>query len=622
MIVEMRKVTVLFLESDREAALEALYEMGVVHVVNVEEPAAGEVEQAIEEDLRQGTEAVESVRAALARRKERKGAPPPSEVGNVDVDLAEDATRSPGDTTGARLLNEAARLTADRQQIEKTIAALSAELERVGPLGDFDPALLRELEGRGLFFRWLRAPLDAHLSPPEGAVLNEIGTDEQRRYYILVASMPVDLADLGRAGEAEELRAPERPGGELRAVIEEQEGELDRIDASLAALESRLPELDQAVDELKKASEIAQVRARLGASETIRYLQGYVPAAELPALREAAAQNGWGLSVREPDPTERVPTLLNYPRVVKPMRVLFNVLRIAPDYWEADVSWAFLVFFTVFVGLLVSDAGYGIFVLGLAIFLTVRARGVRSDAVTLLYGLGLSVIVFGALSGSWLGLEKLPSFLEALKLQWFTDDSNVMELCFIIGAIHMTLAHTWTALTVFPQRRFLAQIGWVAIVWSMFFVARALVLNRPFFGPSIYMLGGGVLLVIGFLMPPARMREHLMEYVLLPLTLVGFFVDVISYIRLFAVGVASVAVAESFNGMAAGIGFDFPGVIFAAIILAFGHSLNLALALLAVLVHGVRLNTLEFSAHKGLTWSGFAFRPFGRKPHRYASGTS
>jgi V/A-type H+-transporting ATPase subunit I len=198
-------------------------------------------------------------------------------------------------------------------------------------------------------------------------------------------------------------------------------------------------------------------------------------------------------------------------------------------------------------------------------------------------------------------------------VDWLTDESNVMELCFIIGAIHLTLAHIWTAVTVFPRRSFLAQIGWVAIVWSMFFVARAVVLNRPFFGLTFYVLAGGVLLVIAFLMPPARMREHLMEYVLLPLTLVGFFVDVISYIRLFAVGVAGVAVAESFNGMAAAIGFEFPGAVFAAIILIFGHSLNLALALLAVLVHGVRLNTLEFSAHKGLTWSGFGFRPFGRE---------
>jgi len=95
---------------------------------------------------------------------------------------------------------------------------------------------------------------------------------------------------------------------------------------------------------------------------------------------------------------------------------------------------------------------------------------------------------------------------------------------------------------------------------------------------------------------------------------VNFFVDIISYVRLFAVGVATVAVMESFNGMAASIGFgNVLTAVFAIVILIFGHSLNLVLCALAVLVHGVRLNTLEFSTHKGLSWSGFLFEPFARK---------
>ncbi len=365
---------------------------------------------------------------------------------------------------------------------------------------------------------------------------------------------------------------------------------------------------------------MAEVRAGMGTSDKLCYLQGYVPAPEIPRLQEAAVEHGWGIATREPEPTERVPTLLRLSRGVKPIGVLFNVLRISPAYWETDVSVAFLIFFTLFVGLLIGDAGYGFLMLALAIYLTVRARGVLSDAVKLLYVLSLSVILFGALQGSWLGIAELPAPLAALQVDWFSDQANVMQLCFLIGAVHMTLAHLWTGAVQFPQLAFLAQVGWVAIVWSMFFAASALVLGRPFPSAVVYVLAAGVILVVLFLMPPSRMRQHLMEYVLLPLTLVGFFVDVISYIRLFAVGVATLAVSQSFNGMAASIGYD--GVltaIFAVIILIFGHSLNLALCLLAVLVHGVRLNTLEFSAHKGLSWSGFAFRPFARGSRGYAS---
>lgn len=105
----------------------------------------------------------------------------------------------------------------------------------------------------------------------------------------------------------------------------------------------------------------------------------------------------------------------------------------------------------------------------------------------------------------------------------------------------------------------------------------------------------------------------MINHFLLPLTLVSFFTDIISYVRLFAVGVATVAVMDAFNGMAMSIGFGnmLTGAA-AVLILLFGHSLNLVLAGLAVLVHGVRLNTLEFSTHKGLTWSGHTFHPFSR----------
>lgn len=96
--------------------------------------------------------------------------------------------------------------------------------------------------------------------------------------------------------------------------------------------------------------------------------------------------------------------------------------------------------------------------------------------------------------------------------------------------------------------------------------------------------------------------------------------DIISYVRLFAVGLASVKVAENFNAMATGL-FADPHAwwvtalmgLGAALILVIGHGLNLAMAGLSILVHAVRLNTLEFSNHKGVTWSGYAFAPFRRQ---------
>ncbi|NQT06695.1 MAG: hypothetical protein HQ575_04045, partial [Candidatus Omnitrophica bacterium] len=97
----------------------------------------------------------------------------------------------------------------------------------------------------------------------------------------------------------------------------------------------------------------------------------------------------------------------------------------------------------------------------------------------------------------------------------------------------------------------------------------------------------------------------------LPLSIISAFSDVVSYLRLFAVGYASVIVANSFNNMAMEAGFgSIASGLGAAFILFFGHALNIALGIIAVVVHGIRLNMLEFSGHLGMQWSGREYKPF------------
>jgi V/A-type H+-transporting ATPase subunit I len=98
---------------------------------------------------------------------------------------------------------------------------------------------------------------------------------------------------------------------------------------------------------------------------------------------------------------------------------------------------------------------------------------------------------------------------------------------------------------------------------------------------------------------------------MLPLNVMGSMGDIISYVRLFAVGYASLQVAQNFNAMAVGLNLPlWAKTVPMILILLVGHGINFMLAGLAILVHAVRLNTLEFSNHKGMTWSGYAFNPF------------
>ena len=93
---------------------------------------------------------------------------------------------------------------------------------------------------------------------------------------------------------------------------------------------------------------------------------------------------------------------------------------------------------------------------------------------------------------------------------------------------------------------------------------------------------------------------------------ISCFSNVMSYIRLFAVGLASLAIAQSFNGMAEGLlsGFALP---FGVLVLIIGHAVNLVMGFLSIVVHGVRLNIMEFSGQVGVEWSGYKYEPFKKK---------
>ncbi|MCZ7592247.1 MAG: hypothetical protein M5U15_08870 [Kiritimatiellae bacterium] len=188
-----------------------------------------------------------------------------------------------------------------------------------------------------------------------------------------------------------------------------------------------------------------------------------------------------------------------------------------------------------------------------------------------------------------------------------------MFLSFLLGAIHLTLAHLWNAMRIWNSPRMLAQLGWIGSTWTMFFVACSFVLGQPMPGWLAPLFIVSVVLIVLFMTAPRDLKGEWFNHVMLPLNLVSNFVDLVSYIRLFAVGAASYTVANSFNTMilAGGVKGIVAGLI-AALLLFAGHALNILLCVMGVLVHGVRLITLEFSSHSGISWAGFAYKPFRR----------
>ncbi len=352
-------------------------------------------------------------------------------------------------------------------------------------------------------------------------------------------------------------------------------------------------------------------------------MRGYVPLSKAAALHAAFVGAPMAVFVRDLEPGDEPPTLLVGPRWLEQAHAVFRAVGILPGYDETDVSLPFLCFLTLFSAMLIGDAGYGAVILLGALYVlrrSARRPGGPPQMARLCATIGAGAMVFGAMSGVWFALPQgdLPAVLQALQAPWLADadagaPQRLMLLCFVVGAVHLTLAHLMAAFRVGLQPSSLAHLGWIGATWLMFLLARSMVLGagNPAFLPALAI--SSVALIALFMTPWRRLKQEWFLHVMLPLNLVSNFVDVVSYLRLFAVGSAGVAVAASFNEMAARAHAAY-GLLAGAGVLLFGHSLNLLLCVMGVLVHGVRLNTLEFSSHIGLQWSGTPYRPFGGEP--------
>ena len=381
----------------------------------------------------------------------------------------------------------------------------------------------------------------------------------------------------------------------------------------LCVLTCQRKELGQIKQSLEKELEFHQVLKGMGQNEGLAYVAGYIPSDSVHSLADLAGKQRWGFSISDPSGEDSVPTLIKNPRWVSLISPVFKVIEVVPGYRELDISLWFLLFFSVFFGMLIGDAGYGLIYFILTFWAQRKFGGKVKDKAPfyLFYILSSSAIIWGLLSASFFGQEWLLERSVKPLLPALGDDKNVRTLCFFIGALHLSIAHIWRVLIQFPSLVALTDVGWISILWGAFFLAKVLILGAvmPVCGPWLIYIG--MILVVFFSNPRKNILRGISAGLgTLLLNLINNFTDVVSYIRLFAVGLAGVAVADAFNKMAAGVGFKgiIPGLLSSFILLA-GHGLNVLLGPMSVLVHGVRLNVLEFCTHLDIKWSGFSYRP-------------
>ncbi len=419
----------------------------------------------------------------------------------------------------------------------------------------------------------------------------------------------------------EEVVLPAAEEKRSKELLAETQSELDQNKKLLLALHTQKHVLQAGLDERVRRFDIRNVQfGGLEFNQHVRYWKGFIPVDAVEKFVETAEKHRWGYVVEDPLPEEmeEVPTLVKTPRWAQRIQPVMDFMGLVPGYKEMDVSRVFMVFFTFFTGILVGDAGYGLIFLLITFLVHQKQKFTKSIEFGLIYTLSVSIMFWGVLTGTYFGSETIAEWpvLRNVKVESLAsfggDNLIIQKLMFLIGAVHLTVGHLQVAWKFNNSVRAIAQLGWIAIIWGLFLIVSQMVLGieAPVFMKWLFI--GGALLVALFSKPGPNMIKGMVSSLgSLPLSIINGFSDIISYIRLYAVGLSTVLMASSFNQMAIGDGVTtvVSGVA-AVIILILGHGLNMILAAMAVIVHGVRLNMLEYAGHADVEFSGNEYKPF------------
>ena len=586
MIVPMKKFTVISLAHHGDETVNRLQDLGLLHVQRVPKP---------ETNMADGVaDKLHAVRTALRILEEAAG--PSHEP------AAKDAT--PDEVVGKVL-----SLTEKNAQRRDTLNQLNEEIEKLRVWGEFNPTRIADLATHGVFVKLYSCMPEQVPLLPEGCVLHEIDRDKKAVAFALVGREDVAL-------DIPPVQLPDAPPSELSAQAAELEKEIKNTEIEVTACASQINALEKHEQELEDDHARAVARDQLASAGTLTYLQGFAPAEDTDKFVEAAKQHGWGLIVDDPAPEDHdTPTLIRNPRWLRPVETVFDFIDTFPGYRERDISMVFYLFFSVFYAMLIGDAGYGaVFLIATICIHIWKGKKIPKQALFLMYVLNITTIVWGIITASYFGIT-LPEHA-LVKKAMLLDTSSFNEtvfLCFILALAQLVIAHVWNAVRFINSWQAIAEVGKVGIVIAMYFLANTLILKKHF--PDIMVYVGIISVVLAFVFSCIGKRSSDLVAVVFqfPFSVINTFGDMASYIRLFAVGFASMATAQAFNELAMRVGMNNIATGFlAALILILGHSLNMAMGLLAVMVHGLRLNLLEFSSHLGQEWSGAKYNPLKR----------
>ena len=635
MIVPMKKVSLIIRGSEKDKALKKLRSLGILHI---------EITEGTGERLANLKERVALLESAIFTIGKIKN----TEQKNVN---AADALT---------IATEVNSLDEEKKRCQAEKIALDAELDRLKSWGDIDPSALSDLESKGIEILFYEMPKAEYENLSDNFKTVRIDTTKSTVKFMLFKSNDEEDEKFISSLNVYRLALPQMSTDEMKQRISELYSRIAEIDEIIVSYACYIKSIKQAIKNVEKEIEFETYTTGMSdenlspdnkKSVTVAYFKGYIEAENLDKLKQTAEKNAWGILVEEPSTEDNVPTKLKNNKFVSLIYPLTDFLGTVPGYFEYDISGWFLAFILIFFGIIFGDGGYGLLICAVAAIPIIKSLISKKQIspMFLLVGLfGLSTVLWGTLTCTWFGLspEQLPEWLKSLSVPvisnvyadkiwhpfWtngtagLTTAQNLQIFCFSLALIQLTVAHIKGAIRNKGSVKMLGDIGSILQLLGIYYLVLSLVVNAEVFSFGLVISGipigtaAIVLIAVGFVISFvfSNYEGSIIKSILSSLTnivsvllgVVNVFSDIVSYIRLWAVGLAGAAISATVNELAGPLLGNFMFMILAIILLVFGHGLNMILNILSVIVHGIRLNTLEFSSHLDMSWSGHKFKPF------------
>lgn len=598
MITPMIKYSFLIYHKEYDSFLTNLQDIGVLHIA--------EKANEYDEETQKALDRIKHINDALRFLDKRGQEESPENGGQSATDV----------------INDLRNGREEIDQIEQELITLKKDIDKARPWGDFSKEMKEKLKKLNLTPRFFTINEKRFNTDWENQYYLEVINQEGGNMYFVIFQQGDQEIDI----DAEEVRLPARPLSELEQTYDDKERRIQEInrmfDDYAVKYQKLLREERQRLQAETEFNE-AKNHTERQAEDKIMLLEGWVPDDKEQALTGFLEKQDV-LYVREetqPEDPTQVPILLKnnkFSRVFQPLQDLFSL----PHYHEIDLTPFFAPFFMLFFGFCLGDAGYGIFMLlAVTIYKHTKAKGNMKVYLTMAQWLGLATVIMGIVGGTLFGIN-------LTKVDWtgqfkdiFLKPEQLFYLSLAVGMLQILFGMVIKAANLWRQKGFvhsLSTFGWILAILSLIVFSGGDQMGwfkmaevKTFYNASL--IASGVLIFF-FSDPKINVFARLGKGVWDAYNVItGVFGDLLSYIRLFAIGISTAILGLVINEIAITFGqIPYAGPLVFVIIMLVGHIGNLLISGLGSFVHPMRLIFVEFYKNAGFEGGGKRYKPFSK----------